>query len=321
MQRILVTGGLGFVGAVVAKMAIEAGHRILIVDDGRDSVAGDLFQSHEVVRIPIESSDVRGVVSSFRPEIVVHFAASSAVGDGERRPIEYAKNNIGALACFLSSLQEASPGAHFVHSGSCAVYGTPKTIPIDEGHPTNPVSWYGKTKLMAEELIARASALYGFRYLAFRYFNVAGSAYGVVERRAKEERLIPSAIMAVKNGTPFVINGIAHPTPDGTCIRDYVHVLDLADAHLLAIEKLSSLGTSVIDQIVNLGAGNGMSVREVLSIVEQVSGGSILKIGGPARLGDPPVAIASTKRAEHVLGWVPKRTLHEAVESAWKAFE
>lgn len=319
-MRALVTGGLGFVGAIVAKRMLEAGHEVLIVDDGRDSVGQHLFGSKNLIRKPIESSDIGDEISSFKPVVILHFAASAAVGDGEVAPVEYAKNNVGALACFLSSIRRWAPDAHFVHSGSCAVYGAPKVLPVDEKHSTALVSWYGKTKLMAEELVIRASGISGFRYLAFRYFNAVGTAYGIVERREREERLIPLAVLAARNGNSFRINGVDHPTQDGTCVRDYIHVLDLADAHLLGAEKLVAVDSPTANQIVNLGSGIGTSVLEVLSVVEEVSGKRILKTVEQARAGDVAIAVASIKKAGRMLGWIPRRTLRQAVEDVWKAF-
>lgn len=313
-MKALVTGGLGFVGGVVAQELGRAGHDVRILDDGRDSVADGLFADSFIWRLPIEMPDISDLIWKFEPDVVLHFAASAAVGDGENRPLEYARNNVGAFASFLITLRNARP-IPIVHSGSCAVYGVPDRLPVDEDHPTRPVSWYGRTKLMAEELLVRS----GLPHVLFRYFNAAGSAYGIVENRIHEERLIPKALEAVVSGSEFTVNGHTLATKDGTCVRDYVHVLDLADAHMQAAVRLAAGDRTLLGKPVNLGTGRGASVLEVLTVVERVTGGKVQRRLGPGRPGDISEAVASCARAKALLGWKASRTLEDSVRDAWEA--
>ncbi len=318
-MRALVTGGLGFIGGVVGRTLALKGHEVLILDDGRDSVSEKLFDSSQVAKCSIESADAEDAVRTWRPNVVFHFAACSAVGDGEQRPLEYCENNIGNFSRFLMFLEKHLPGIGIIHSGSCAVYGIPKTVPIQEDHPTIPISWYGRTKLMAEQILSKASEMSGFRSVLFRYFNAVGTAYGIVERRKREERIVPCILDAVKEGRTFWVNGRSHPTKDGTCVRDYVHVLDLAEAHINAAIRLLEGDQSIVGEAINLGTGLGLSVLEVVASVEKVTGAKARIDHKPARVGDVPVAVASGKKASDLLNWSPRRIFEDAIADAWEA--
>ncbi len=307
-MRVLITGGCGFVGSVTAKLFLGRGHDVLIVDDLRDSVASELFSSKMILRRSIERCNA-AEIKKFAPDVVLHFAASAAVGFGEADPIGYAKNNVGAFSQFLKTLIKAK-ARKIIHSGSCTVYGNAESTPIAEDHPVLPVSWYGWTKLLAEKLVTHPTN--AFRWIGFRYFNAAGSAYGVVEYRKQEERLIPKALRAGRTGYAVKIHGTDYPTKDGTCVRDYVHVLDIAEAHVKAAEALHH--EKLTNEIINLGTGIGSSVKDVLDTIEDVSGLKLRREEGPKRPGDVPVAVASYTKAHKLLGWEPTKNLRQIVE-------
>lgn len=312
---ILVTGGLGFIGGVVARSLLDLGHDLRILDDGRNSIAQGSVPKEIVIRAPIQSEKVAALLETWQPEVVLHFAASAFVGYGQAHPFEYVENNVSAFSVFLSTLGRYLRKVTLIHSGSCAVYGAAKMIPITEDHRTEPISWYGRTKLMAEDLAMECGRLYGFKVIAFRYFNAVGSAFGIIERRDYEERILPKLFRAVENDVPFVINGNKHPTPDGTCIRDYVHVLDLADAHIRA-----AIDPDIPRGIINLGSGVGYSVLDIIKTVHGITK-KVVKIEyGPSRPGDPPVAIASNKKAGIELKWHPSRSIETAAQDAWNAW-
>jgi len=311
---ILITGGLGYVGGVVARTLLDMGHEVRIVDHGRHSVSLGLLPDRSVVLAPIESGSVASLLEDWKPRAVLHFAASAFVGYGEAHPLEYVQNNVGAFSKFLSSLAVLPPGTTLIHSGSCAVYGNGRGG-FAEHSPTAPVSWYGQTKLIAENLALECSRLFGFRVIGFRYFNAVGSAFGIVERRSYEERIVPRLFKALDASEPFVVNGRDHPTPDGTCVRDYVHVADLAEAHVrAALEDTVSAG------VYNLGSGEGHSVLDVVRAVEKAAGRKIEVQYGPRRPGDPPSAVAELGKAERCLGWRSRRSLAEAISDAWSAW-
>jgi|FLYK01.1.fsa_nt_gi UDP-glucose 4-epimerase len=314
-QRIVITGGLGYIGSACAQRLIEEGYEVRILDDGRDSVAEGYFDSSIVWRLNIGSAEVRKLLAEFSPDVVIHLAASASVGYGERDVIGYTRNNVCSFADLLESLRNSAPSAAILFSSTFAVYGGVVEAPVDERHPRVPSSWYGWTKLFGEEMLARFGQSQGVRYLIFRYANVAGAAYGIVERRKKEEHLIPLVVQAAIEDKELVVNGTDWPTRDGTCVRDFVHVLDVADAHLLAISAL--LEGRASGEILNIGTSQGITVLEVISTVERISGRRIRWKAGPRRPGDPAVLLSDPSRAMSLLGWKPTRTFDQMIRDAW----
>lgn len=318
-MKTLITGGLGYIGRVVAAKLIEENHKVIIIDRGNADLDGPAPQGSETLKLPIEHPDVERLLFSYQPDVVFHFAASAMIGNGEKYPLEYASNNVGAFATFLTSFVRSVKKPYLIHSGSSAVYGIPIRLPIDEDHPTVPISWYGKTKLIAEEILSKASQVHGVKYIAFRYFNAVGTSHGVFEP-TKRDRLIPRALHAALHDEYFEINGTNYSTPDGTCIRDYVHVADLSEAHIKAAQRLLDSPDGLSGEIFNLGTSKGSSILEVLNTVESVCGKSIKRVFGPARPGDVPVSVASYKKAKRSFGWEPKRTLDEAVRGLFSRY-
>jgi UDP-glucose 4-epimerase len=312
--KCIVTGGLGYIGSVVSKMLMERGHEVLIVDDGRDSVAHGVFDPKMVIRQSIGHVHHR-LLTAFEPDVVLHFAAYGALRAGEENLGGYLENNVQELQVFLQELALTDCQA-FINSGTCAVYA-PSHEPIDEGRPERPDSWYGWTKLIAEEYLVRWASRQPMEVLRFRFFNVAGSGYGIAEKRRVEEHLIPKALDAAALGHPFNLYGSDYPTQDGTCVRDFVHVLDLAKAHVVAAEKLAA-GVQ-LPPIINLGSGAGYSVAQVLTVVEEVAGVKLRVLQNARRRGDSPVRVADTRLAEQVLDWKAERRLKQMVEDAWRA--
>jgi UDP-glucose-4-epimerase GalE len=251
-----------------------------------------------------------------RIEAVVHFAAFAFVGESVQQPAKYYQNNLVNALNLLEAARRHKVG-RFVFSSTCATYGVPEKVPITEDTPQRPINPYGQTKLAFERALADYAAAYGLGYAALRYFNAAGASPdgGIGEDHEPETHLIPLALQAIQ-GTrpPLTVFGTDYPTPDGTCIRDYIHVDDLAEAHLLALEKIEP----VKGMCLNLGTGRGHSVREVVRACEEVTGKPVPLREGPRRPGDPPALVAAADRANQVLGWRPRYTdLRPIVETAW----
>ncbi len=317
-MRVLVTGGAGYIGSFVARAVAARGHHAQILDDlsrGHEWAAGDI-PLHRM-----RCGDVSSVESLLRRESidsVIHLAALSQVGESVAFPARYWRENLGGAAGLLDAC--ASVGIkRFVLSSTAAVYGEPIQTPIDEGHPTQPTNPYGSTKRAIEELLAQARLATGMGFVSLRYFNAAGAMPdgSLGEDHTPETHLIPLAIdAAAGNRGPLTIFGDDYPTPDGTCVRDYVHVLDLAVAHVRALDWLSAHGGDSL--ICNLGGGKGHSVREVLDTVGRVVGTHVPRLHGARRPGDPAVLVASIDRAQRELGWKPDRShLSEIVTDAW----
>lgn len=310
-MKLLVTGAAGYVGSVVAGHLLAAGHDVTVLDDlstgHRDAVpAGATFVEAGV-------HDASGVLT---PEFdgVLHFAAKSLVGESVENPALYWKYNVGGACALLDAMRGAGV-ARLVFSSTAATYGEPDVVPIPESAQTRPTSPYGASKLAVDLMIADYAAAYRLRAVSLRYFNVAGSWQGLGERHVTETHLIPIALqVAAGTRERLVVYGEDYPTPDGTCIRDYVHVADLADAHLLA------LGAARVGHtIYNLGSGSGFSVREVIDVVAEVTGREIATVVGPRRPGDPAALVASSRRIGTELGWAPTRTtLRQIVTDAWE---
>ena len=313
---ILVTGGAGYIGSHCCKALAARGHRPIVLDSlvkgCRENVRWGEF-------VPADINDPAALdrcFERFRPDAVMHFAAFIEVGESVTDPLRYYANNVGGTLGLLQAVRRYGIGT-FVFSSSAAVYGSPERVPIEEDHPLSPLSPYGWTKRMMETMLADFGNAYGLRWAALRYFNAAGAdADGEIgEAHDPESHLIPRVLDAALQGQPVTVFGSDYPTPDGTCIRDYVHVSDLAAAHIAALEYLAAGGRSTA---VNLGQGRGYSVREVIRTAEQVTGLSIpVRISG-RRPGDPPALVASNRKASQLLGWTPHQSgLENIVRSAW----
>jgi UDP-arabinose 4-epimerase len=317
-MRVLVTGGAGYIGSHTAKALALAGHNPVVLDNFSGGhrwavkwgpcVEGDLA----------DRESLKAAVKEHRVDAVMHFAASIRVAESARNPRQYFWNNVVNTLNLLDAMTDAGV-RDIVFSSSAAVYGDPEKVPIPEEHPTRPVSPYGETKLIMERALFWYGAAYGLRWTALRYFNAAGADPDgdLGEAHDPETHLVPLAIRAALGRSPLLeVYGTDYPTPDGTAIRDYIHIVDLADAHLRALEYLQRGGESVA---LNLGTGQGHSVREVIAAVDRISKGRVPTHDSPRRAGDPPVLVADPGRAVRLLGWKPRfPELDAIVESAWK---
>ncbi|ATL84967.1 UDP-glucose 4-epimerase GalE [Streptomyces malaysiensis] len=311
-KKYLVTGGAGYVGSVVAAHLLEAGHRVTVLDDLSTGHRAGVPEGAEFIEGRIQDA-AKWLDPSY--DGVLHFAAFSQVGESVVNPEKYWVNNVGGTTDLLAAMRDAGVRT-LVFSSTAATYGEPDQVPITEDLPTAPTNPYGASKLAVDHMISGECAAHGLAAVSLRYFNVAGAygAYG--ERHDPESHLIP-LVLQVAQGRREAISvfGDDYATPDGTCVRDYIHVADLADAHLLALGAASS-GEHLI---CNLGNGNGFSVREVIETVRQVTGHPIPEIAAPRRGGDPAVLVASAERAKERLGWRPTRAdLAGIVADAWE---
>jgi UDP-glucose 4-epimerase len=316
-MRVLVTGGAGYVGSHAAKLLAENRHQVWIVDN--------LAEGHgpAVGKLPLIEADlldcerIAAILQEHRIEAVMHFAALTYVGVSVHEPAEYYRNNVVGTLSLLSAMRTVGV-RRIVFSSSCATYGIPQQVPIPEDHPQNPISPYGFTKLVIEHALADYCRAYGLGYAALRYFNASGAAAdgSIGEDHVPETHLIPLVLqVALGQRDCAEVFGTDYPTPDGTCIRDYVHVDDLAVAHISALEKLQP-GTELK---VNLGTGHGASVQEVIDLCREVTGHKIPARAIERREGDPPALVANASHAQEVLGWKPRYTsMREIIESAWK---
>jgi UDP-glucose-4-epimerase GalE len=313
-MNVLVIGGAGYIGSHTARVLRQHGHEPVLYDNlstGYESLA----KGFELVVGDIaDTGRLRPVMS--RVDAVMHFAAYAYVGESVRNPRKYFHNNIEAALNLLNTALDAGVGK-FVFSSTCAVYGVPAKVPISEDNVRQPVNPYGISKLVLEYALDSYRTAYGLHYAALRYFNAAGADESgeIGELHDPETHLIPLALDATGAGTqPLQVFGSDYPTPDGTCIRDYIHVNDLAEAHVLALGHLATGGESFA---VNLGTGQGYSVLEIIQAVEKVTGKKVNHALAPRRAGDPPALVADPTRAETLLKWKASRSLHNIVETAW----
>jgi UDP-glucose 4-epimerase len=322
-MNVCVTGGAGYIGSHMVRVLLRAGHGVVVVDDLSSGHADALPAG-----VPLVRADVRDAVAvgralrDHRADAVFHFASRIQVGESVINPRLYWRDNLAAGIALLEAVLDAGV-KRFVLSSTAAVYGDPIRVPLDEDHPTVPVNPYGATKLALEHVLADYARAYGLEYAALRYFNASGADVeaGIGERHDPETHLLPIVLEAALGKRPHVtIFGDDWDTPDGTCIRDYVHVTDLAEAHLAALAYIGRSGASAKDpHAFNLGTGRGYSVREVIESAKRISGRDVPVVMGPRRAGDAPVLVASADRARRVLGWEAKRpSLDEIVSDAWK---
>ena len=313
-MTVLVVGGAGYIGSHTAHALRRRGHEVIIYDN---LVAGHKQLAEGFELIVADVAD-RAKLNQVLPRVdaVMHFAAHAYVGESVANPRKYFQNNVLDGLTLLHAVLDANV-RKFVFSSSCATYGVPSKVPITEDMPQFPVNPYGVTKLIFEQALKSYSPAYGLNYVSLRYFNAAGAdENGLVgEIHKPETHLIPSAFEAIRGERAALdIFGDKYPTPDGTCVRDYIHVSDLAEGHVQALEYLDA-GSSIA---INLGTGRGHSIREVLATIKSVTGREVPSRTAPARPGDPPELVADPTRAEKVLGWKAKRSLEQIVATAWK---
>lgn len=312
----LVAGGAGYIGSHTAKFLRQQGVTPIVLDNlstgNRWAVKFGPFFEGSIA----DAALVARILAEHRPQGAILFAGHASVSESILNPRPYFRNNVASVLAFLHALLDAGP-LPVVFSSSCAVYGPQQHIPIPEDTPPHPLNPYAETKLFIEKVLASYSAAYGLRYAALRYFNAAGAdpEGELGEHHEPETHLIPLAIQAALGGAPLNVFGTDYATPDGTAIRDYVHVSDLAQAHLAALRHLLAGGPSLH---LNIGGGRGYSVREVIRAVERVAGFSVPCNDAPRRPGDAPVLVADSSRARAVLGWEPKLSgLDIIVRTAW----
>lgn len=315
-MRVLVTGGAGYIGSVVTEQLVGDGHQVIVYDDlskgHRDAVVAGAELVHASL---IDAETLTRTLNERAIDAVIHMAASSLVGESVEQPNKYYQNNVVAGLVLLEAML-ASDVKRLVFSSTAAVYGEPEAQPIEESAPNNPTNPYGETKLAFEHALKWFDHAYGLRYASLRYFNAAGATENCGEDHDPETHIIPIALQAAAGKRSHVeIFGENYPTPDGTCVRDYIHVIDLARAHIQALEALSE-GS----RIYNLGCGGaGYSVRDVIDTAQRVTGKQIPTRFGPRRPGDPAILVASSDRIKSELGWQPRfQDLGLIIESAWR---
>lgn len=333
-MRVLVTGGAGYIGSVVTEELLADGHEVVVYDSlykgHREAVAkGAAFIHADLANAAV----LREALSANEVEAVVHMAADSLVGESCAHPAKYYSNNVVNGLTLLDAMRETGV-ERIVFSSTCATYGEPPRQPIEESAPNQPTNPYGQSKLTFEQAMRWYEEAYGLQFISLRYFNAAGASENFGEDHAEETHIIPIALQVAAGTREFVeVYGNDYPTPDGTCVRDYIHVIDLARAHALALKALGAGESGTANRpsgrapdsrsrssIYNLGCGGaGYSVSEVLQTAREVTGKEIPARVGPRRAGDPPVLIASSRKIERELGWQPEfQNLRVIVESAWR---
>lgn len=317
MTNVLVTGGAGYIGSITVRLLCERGYSVVVLDSlekGYREALGDT---------PLIEGDIRDATLLDRVfaertfDAVIHFAASKAVNESVANPLKYFENNVGGTMALLSAMRRVGV-RQFVFSSTAAVYGTPDYTPVDEAHPTRPESPYGESKLLVERMLRWLDTSGDVRSVSLRYYNAAGASLDgqMGEASAKTENLIPAVMRAILGSGPRLkLYGTDYPTPDGTCVRDYVHVLDLAEAHIKALEFLA---TNERSDVFNLGTGDPSSVLEVVRAAERVSGRTVPVEYLGRRAGDPVGVWADTHKAAEILGWRAQYGLDTIIESSWR---
>lgn len=317
-MSILVTGGAGYIGSHTVAELVAHGENVIVVDNLRTGHRAAVLNA-PFYEIDIRDSEkLRKVFQEHDIEAVVHFAADSLVGESVQNPLKYYENNIGATAKLLSVMVECGV-KNIVFSSTAAIYGEPEKTPISEDTPTVPKNPYGETKLAIEKMFYWSHQAYGLKSISLRYFNACGAhpTLPIGEDHHPETHLIPNILMVPLLQREMIsVFGNDYPTKDGTCIRDYIHVMDLASAHRLAVKRLRGPNGGV--EAFNLGSGNGFSVQEVVTVARTVTGHEIPIVHAPRREGDPAVLVASSKRAKEILGWKPQYDdLSSILSTAW----
>lgn len=315
-MNVLVVGGAGYIGSHMVRLLARKGHTPVILDNLTTGFAPAVTTGKFYIGEMENTSLVETILKEHSVDAVMHFAACALVGESVSDPAKYYRNNVVATIALLESMRRQGV-KKLVFSSTCATYGIPQTVPISEREPQRPVNPYGFTKLVVEHALADYAAAYGFSYAALRYFNASGASPegDIGEDHDPESHLIPLVLQVALGQRPHItIFGDDWPTPDKTCVRDYIHVDDLGAAHLAALERLQP----GVEIKVNLGTGRGYSVREVIDVCREVTGHPIPEVVGPRRPGDPPELVADAREAARVLGWTPQyQTLRPIVETAW----
>lgn len=314
-MNVLVTGGAGYIGSVVVERLLKHGHQAVVFDNLSKGHRAAVAPEAAFIQADLHDNDaVVRSLEAHKIEAVIHMAAESLVGESMSDPLKYFGGNVGGATSLLNAMLKVGV-KKIVLSSTAATYGSPETMPITEDTPQRPTNPYGESKLMIETMLRWCDTAHGLRYVSLRYFNAAGATDRCGEDHKIETHLIPN-VLKVAAGTAEHVNvfGEDYPTPDGTCVRDYIHVIDLAEAHILALNVMERRS-----EIYNLGYGSGYSVAEVVEMSRQVTGRRIQTEAAPRRAGDPPVLIASSDKIMRDLGWNPRHSeLDRIIESAWR---
>lgn len=317
-MRVLVVGGAGYIGSVTVEQLLRAGHSVVVLDSLVSGHAAAVHAEAELVVADVRDEEaLHRLFASRDIEAVVYYGGYIQAGESMQQPGRYFANNIGGVISLLNAMVTEDI-RRFVFSSSAAVYGDPERVPIGEEAPLRPLNPYGEAKATVERLLRWYDSQCGLRYISLRYFNAAGATDRLGEDHQPESHLIPIVLQVALGQREYVpLFGTDYPTPDGTCLRDYIHVSDLAQAHVLALERLAQEGAA--SAIYNLGNGRGFSVREVIETARRVTGRAIPVREEGRRLGDPAILVASYQRAQAELGWQPRITsLEEIIASAWR---
>jgi len=311
-MNVFVTGGAGYIGSVCVEQLLNAGHAVTVYDNLTEGHRSAVDKRAVFVEAQLADEDrIAQALKDSKATAVIHFAAYALVGESMTNPGKYFRNNVGNAINLLNAAVKAGV-KKFVFSSTCATYGPPDKIPMTEDLPQRPINPYGESKLMVEKMLPWYQQIHGLEFVAFRYFNAAGASARFGEHHRIETHLIPNVLkVPLGQSVHCEIYGTDYPTPDGTCIRDYIHVIDLADAHILALAPGKQ-------GFYNLGNGGGYSVREVIHTCEQITGARIPVVEKPRRPGDPPRLVAAAEKAGRELGWKPKYPkLEEIIRTAW----
>jgi UDP-glucose 4-epimerase len=312
-MKILVVGGAGYIGSICAELLLDQGHEIAVFDNLSEGHRGALDPRARFIEGDLQDRQtIDSALAVARPEAVMHFAASALVSESMRDPSKYFRNNISSGLNLLDAMVTAHV-ERIVFSSTCAIFGLPERVPIGETAPTRPINPYGESKLAFEKILRWYDEIHGLKFVSLRYFNAAGATANFGEDHRLETHLIPNVLKVALGQKPHVeVFGTDYKTPDGTCIRDYIHIVDLARAHILALGAAKS-------EFYNLGTGGGSSVREVIAACRKITGRKINTVEQPQRPGDPPRLIAASTKVKSELGWQPQfQSLDAIIESAWK---
>ena len=311
-MNVFVTGGAGYIGSVCVEELLNAGHAVTVFDNLSEGHRSAVDARARLVEACLsDEAKLAAALREAKAEVILHFAAHALVGESMTNPGKYFRNNVGGGINLLNAAVAAGV-KKFVFSSTCATYGPPERVPMDEGLPQRPINPYGESKLMFERMLHWYQQIHGLEFVAFRYFNAAGASAQFGEHHRIETHLIPNVLkVALGQAAQCEIYGTDYPTPDGTCIRDYIHIVDLAQAHILAMTPGSQ-------GFYNLANGDGYSVREVIQTCVKITGASIKTVEKPRRPGDPPRLVASAEKVRRELGWNPRYPkLEEIVATAW----
>jgi UDP-glucose 4-epimerase len=311
-MKILVTGGAGYIGSICVEQLLEKGHTVCVFDNLTEGHRKAIDSRTKFIEGDLARPDsISAAMGTTKPDAVMHFAANALVGESMQNPSKYFRNNVSGGIHLLDAMVEHGV-KRFVFSSTCATFGPPERVPIDETLPQRPINPYGESKLIFEKILRWYDEIHGIKFVALRYFNAAGATSQYGEDHRIETHLIPNVLKVALGQKPHAeIYGTDYETPDGTCIRDYIHIIDLAQAHILALSVTQSA-------YYNLGTGGGTSVREVIACCERVTGKKIPVQEKPRRPGDPPRLIAASEKIKKELGWKPQyQSIDKIVESAW----